>query len=166
MTLSEEAQTRLADIVELQPTKNGVLQERWDLDSGSEVHRYLESELKEYYYRDDNSLIRATEDAASLVGVAPGVEAGEGEGELIIRVDALEAGCFEVLAEPGGEPQSVVGVMNAVEARGTAVTSAEEVEEALQALRRKDVVEVVYRTVPGFRRAVPGDAVDVEIRQD
>jgi hypothetical protein len=166
MTLSEEARTRLADIVELQPTKNGVLQERWDLDSGSEVHRYLESELKEYYYRDDNSLIRATEDAASLVGVAPGVEAGEGEGELIIRVDALEAGCFEVLAEPGGEPQSVVGVMNAVEARGTAVTSAEEVEEALQALRRKDVVEVVYRTVPGFRRAVPGDAVDVEIRQD
>ena len=166
MTLSEEARTRLADIVELQPTKNGVLQERWDLDSGSEVHRYLESELKEYYYRDDNSLIRATEDAASLVGVAPGVEAGEGESELIIRVDALEAGCFEVLAEPGGEPQSVVGVMNAVEARGTAVTSAEEVEEALQALRRKDVVEVVYRTVPGFRRAVPGDAVDVEIRQD
>jgi len=166
MTLSEEARTRLADIVELQPTKNGVLQERWDLDSGSEVHRYLESELKEYYYRDDNSLIRATEDAASLVGVAPGVEAGEGEGELIIRVDALEAGCFEVLAEPGGQPQSVVGVMNAVEARGTAVTSAEEVEEALQALRRKDVVEVVYRTVPGFRRAVPGDAVDVEIRQD
>jgi hypothetical protein len=166
MTLSEEARTRLADIVELQPTKNGVLQERWNLDSGSEVHRYLESELKEYYYRDDNSLIRATEDAASLVGVAPGVEAGEGEGELIIRVDALEAGCFEVLAEPGGEPQSVVRVMNAVEARGTAVTSAEEVEEALQALRRKDVVEVVYRTVPGFRRAVPGDAVDVEIRQD
>jgi hypothetical protein len=166
MTLSEEARSRLADIVELQPTKNGVLQERWDLDSGSEVHRYLESELGEYYYRDDNSLIRATEEAASLVGVAPGVEAGEGEGELIIRVGALEAACFEVLEEPEGEPQSVVGVMNAVEDRGTAVTAAEDVEEALQALRRKDVVEVVYRTVPGFRRAVPGDAVDVEVRQD
>ena len=67
MTLSEEARERLADIVELQPTKNGELQERWDMDSGSEVHQYLESELKEYYYRNDNSLICATPEATTLI---------------------------------------------------------------------------------------------------
>jgi hypothetical protein len=166
MTLSEEARGRLADIVELQPTKNGVLQERWELESGSEVHRYLESALGEYYYRDDNSLIRATEEAAALVGVAPGVEAGDGEGELIVRISALEAACFDVLADPEGAPQSVVGVMNAVEESGVSVPSPEAVEEALQSLRRKEVVEVVYRTVPNFRRALAADAVRVEIRQD
>jgi hypothetical protein len=45
MTLTEEARSRLADIVELQPTKNKVLQDRWELSSGSEVHQYLETEL-------------------------------------------------------------------------------------------------------------------------
>jgi hypothetical protein len=60
MTLSEEARDRLADVVELQPTKNSELQDRWELDSGSDVHQYLESELSDYYYRDDNSLIRAS----------------------------------------------------------------------------------------------------------
>jgi len=76
MVLSEQAKKRLADVVQLQPTKNKELQERWGIDSGSEIHQYLESELGEYYYRDDNSLIRATEEAAELVDVAPGVEGG------------------------------------------------------------------------------------------
>jgi len=31
------------------------------LDSGSEVHQYLESQLKEYYYRDSDGYIRATD---------------------------------------------------------------------------------------------------------
>jgi len=166
MTLSPEAKSRLADIVELQPTKNGVLQDRWGLDSGSEVHQYLESELGDYYYRDDNSLIRATDEAATLVDVAPGVEVGEGDDEIIIRVSALEAACFDVLADPDGEPMSVVAVMNAAETRGVEVSAAETVEDALQALRRKDVVEVIYRTVPGFRRALSRDSVQVELRQE
>jgi len=37
MTLSEEARSRLADIVSMQPTKNGDLQDRWGLDGGSEA---------------------------------------------------------------------------------------------------------------------------------
>ena len=164
MTLTAEAKSRLADIVELQPTKNGVLQDRWGLDSGSEVHQYLEAELGDYYYRDDNSLIRATDDAAAVVDVAPGVEVSEDE--VIIRVSALEAACFDVLADPDGEPMSVVAVMNAAETTGVEVSAADEVEDALQALRRKEVVEVVYRTVPGFRRALSGDSVQVQLRQE
>jgi len=69
--LSSEAQARLVDLVKLQPTKNKELQERWNLDSGSEVHQYLESELKSYYYRDENSLIRATDGAEQLVSDEP-----------------------------------------------------------------------------------------------
>jgi hypothetical protein len=60
---------------------------------------------------------------------------------------------------------SVVAVMNAAETRGVEASAAGEVEDALQALRRKEVVEVIYRTVPGFRRAIRGDSVQVELRQ-
>ncbi len=66
-SLSEENLARLADVVELQPTKNKELQERWEFDSGSEVHRYLESDLKQYYYRDESSLIHATDEAERLM---------------------------------------------------------------------------------------------------
>jgi DNA-binding FadR family transcriptional regulator len=37
------------------------------------------------------------------------------------------------------------------------------VREALQSLRRKGVVEVVYRTVPTFRLAATREDVDVEV---
>jgi hypothetical protein len=60
MGLSEDALDRLADVVELQPTKNAELQQRWGMESGGEVHRFLEDELREYYYRDEDSRIRAT----------------------------------------------------------------------------------------------------------
>src|SRR6056297_1660700 len=104
MTLSDEARERLADLVALQPTKNAELQERWGLDSGSDVHQYLENHLKDYYYRDDNSLIRATDEAADLTGVEPGVEGGEGDGEGevpdIVRVPTLQAQVLAVLAGP------------------------------------------------------------------
>ena len=76
MTLSEQARSRLADLVALQPTKNAELQERWGMESGSEVHQYLESELKEYYYRDDDSLIRATPTAEAELGVESGDDGG------------------------------------------------------------------------------------------
>ena len=53
MSLTDEELSRLEDVVELQPTKNSELQERWGVDSGSAVQRYLEDHLTEYYYRVD-----------------------------------------------------------------------------------------------------------------
>lgn len=165
MTLSEEAKERLADVVRLQPTKNRELQEQWGLESGSEVHRYLENQLKEYYYRDDNSLIRATAEAAELVDVDPGVEVDESEDEVpsVIRVPTLEARVFEVLAGPDERSESVVSVLNKVREAYDVDPEVDAVRRALQSLRRKGVVDVVYRTVPTFRLAVERDAVDVEI---
>ena len=163
MTLSEEAEARLADIVQLQPTKNKELQERWDLDSGSEVHQYLENELKEYYYRDDNSLIRATAEAADMVDVEPGVESADGTDiPSVIRVPELEARVFEVVAGPDERSMSVVRVLHALRDATPLDPDVDAVRQALQSLRRKGVVEVEYRTVPTFRRAVAADAITVE----
>ena len=61
--LAEREQERIVDLVHLQPTKNAELQERWGLESGSDVHQYLESKLKEYYYRGNNGYIQATDTA-------------------------------------------------------------------------------------------------------
>ncbi|WP_135851623.1 DUF5797 family protein [Halorussus salinus] len=166
MTLSEEARERLADLVELQPTKNAELQERWGLESGSEVHQYLENELKDYYYRDDNSLIRATEEAAELVDVEPGVVDDEGSGvPSAIRVPRLQQQVFAVVAGPDDDSESVVSVLQKVRAEFGVDPEAEEVRSALQALRRKGVVEVVYRTVPTFKLAVERDSVEVSVSE-
>lgn len=166
MTLSEEARERLADLVELQPTKNAELQERWGLDSGSEVHQYLESELGDYYYRDDDSLIRATGEANDLVDVEPGVVDDEETGvPEAIRVPELQAQVFSVVAGPDDESESVVSVLNKLREEYGVDPEAEDVRSALQALRRKGVVEVVYRTVPTFKLAVERDAVDVSISE-
>ncbi len=162
MTLSEEARARLADVVELQPTKNAELQERWGLESGSEVHRYLESELSEYYYRDEDSLIRATPEAADLVDVEPGVESGDGE--TVVRVPELQRQTFEVLAGPEERSQSVVSVLHGLRDEFGIDPAADEVRSTLQSLRRKGVVEVEYRSVPTFRRAAPREDVRVESR--
>ena len=167
MTLSEEATGRLADIVRLQPTKNKELQERWGLDSGSEVHQYLENELKEYYYRDDNSLIRATAEAADLVDVDPGVEEdGDAGVPSVIRVPELEARVFETVAGPDEESMSVVRVLHALRETTTLDPPVEAVRQALQSLRRKGVVEVEYRAVPTFRRTVAADSITVEAVDD
>jgi len=160
MTLSEEARERLADVVELQPTKNAELQERWGMESGSEVHQYLETALGDYYYRDENSLIRATEEAADLVDVEPGVS-DNGDGSRSIRVPELHARVFEVLAEPDDRSQSVVSVLHALRDEFGIDPTADEVRDALQSLKRKGVVEVVYRTVPTYKLAVDRDAVEV-----
>ena len=162
MTLSEEARERLADLVELQPTKNSELQERWGVESGSEVHQYLENELKDYYFRDDNSLIRATSEAADLVDVEPGVVGDEGGVPDMIRVPKLQRQVFAVVAGPDEEAESVVSVLNKVREEFGADPEAEEVRSALQSLRRKGVVEVVYRTVPTFRLTVARDEVEVK----
>lgn len=163
MDLSEEERERLADVVRLQPTKNKTLQDRWEMESGSEIHSYLEGHLKDYYYRDENSLIRATAEAADLVDVEPGIET-EGEGvPSVIRVPELQVRVFEVVAGADERSESVVSVLTKLREEFDADYEAEEVREALQALRRKGVVEVVYRTVPTFRLAVERDSVDIEV---
>jgi hypothetical protein len=163
MTLSEEARDRLADVVELQPTKNSELQDRWELDSGSDVHQYLESELSDYYYRDDNSLIRATSEANDLVDVEPGVEAEEDEVPSVVRVPELQAQIVEVLAGPDGRSESVVSVLHALREAFDVDPDTDDVRSGLQSLRRKGVVEVEYRSVPTFRLAVERDDLDVEV---
>jgi hypothetical protein len=163
MTLSEEATERLADIVRLQPTKNRELQERWGLDSGSEVHGFLEGELGDYYYRDDNSLIRATDEAAELVDVEPGVSDDEDGTPEAIRVPKLAAQVFAVVAGPDERSESVVSVLHSLREEYGVDPSTDEVREALQALRRKGVVEVVKRTVPTYRLSVEREAVEVSV---
>ncbi|MFC7233024.1 DUF5797 family protein [Saliphagus sp. GCM10025308] len=164
MTLSEEARDRLADVVELQPTKNSELQDRWNLESGSEVHQFLENEPGDYYFRDDNSLIRATPEAADLVDVEPGVVSEEGEGPPSrIRVPELQAQIVEVLAGPEERSQSVVAVLHALRDAFDVDPDVEDVRSGLQSLRRKDVVDVEYRTVPTFRLAVERDDLEVDV---
>jgi len=168
MSLTDEERDRLADVVRLQPTKNGELQEAWELESGSEVHQYLENHLKEYYYRDDDSLIRSTAEANDLVDVEPGIEAdavAKGGVPETIRVPELEAQVFDVVAGPDERSQSVVAVLNAVRDAFDADPEVDAVRRALRSLERKNVVEVVYRTVPTFKLAVDRDAVTVEISE-
>lgn len=65
--LTPEARSRLADIVEFQPTSNSELADAWDFSSGSEVYQYLSSTLDDYYYRDERNYIRATDRAKKLI---------------------------------------------------------------------------------------------------
>ena len=140
MTLSEQARERLADVVELQPTKNSELQERWGMDSGSDVHSFLE-----------------------LVDVEPGVTAGDepGGAPSAVRVPGLQAAILDLLAGPDEPGQSVVSVLQSLRSETEYDPEVDEVREALQSLRRKSVVEVVYTTVPTFRLAVPREEFEV-----
>lgn len=65
--ISDVALERLADIVELQPTTNKELADRWGMSSGKEVHRYLSSNLKDHHYRGADVKIRANEAGEFLV---------------------------------------------------------------------------------------------------
>lgn len=162
MTLSEEDRERLADIVELQPTKNSVLQDRWDMESGSDVHQYLESELRDYYYRDENSLIRATAEAAELVGKAP--ESGEAPA---VHMSENERRVFAVIAGPDERAESVVSVLHAVRDEfDVPDLESADVRRALQTLKRKGIVTVEHRTVPTYKLAVPREDVNVAERDD
>ena len=154
MTLSEKAADRLADIVSLQPTKNGELQQRWDLESGSDVHQYLESELKQYYYRDEDSLIRATPEAAETVGIETDDDT--------VRVPALQARIVDVLAGPEEESQSVVAVLHTLEDAGEE-TDVDAVRSGLRSLEDKGIVAVVRKTVPTFRLAIERSAIEIEV---
>ena len=159
MTLSEEARERLADIVELQPTKNGELQERWDMDSGSEVHQYLESELKEHYYRNDNSLICATPEATTLI------DGEDSERIQTVTVTPLQQAIVDVIAGPNEESQSVVAVLHALREIGED-RDTDDVRSALRSLADKGIVETVEKTVPTFRLAVPRDELDIELSEE
>jgi hypothetical protein len=159
MTLSEEARTRLADIVERQPTKNGELQELWGMDSGSEVHQYLESELKEYYYRNDDSLICATPEATELI------DGEDSDRVQTITVTALQQAIVDVIAAPDEESQSVVAVLHALREAGED-PEVDDVRSALRSLADKGIVETIKKTVPTFRLAVARENLDIELAEE
>jgi hypothetical protein len=166
MSLTDEELSRLADVVELQPTKNSELQERWGVDSGSEVHQYLEGHLKEYYYRDDDSLIRSTPEAVELTDVEPGVappadDEADDAPPRSVRLSPLEAKVFATVAGPDERSESVVSVLNGLRAADDIDPAVDDVRQALQRLKRIGVVEVIYRAVPTFRACVDRDAVSV-----
>ena len=155
MTLSAEARERLEDIVELQPTKNAALQERWGMDSGSDVHSYLESELKEYYYRNEDSLICATPEAEA---VAAGEETDSSE--RIVDVTDIEAATLDVLPGPDDDPQSVVATLHALQDAGEDI-DVDETRSVLHGLVDKGAVERVRKTVPTFRLALERENIVV-----
>jgi hypothetical protein len=157
MTLSEEARERLADVVALQPTKNGELQDQWDMDSGSDVHQYLEAELDEYYYRDEDSLICATPKAADLVGADP-------DSERTVTVTPLQDAIVGVLAGATEEPDSVVATLHAVRETGRN-PDVDAVRSALRSLVEKGVVERVQQTVPTYRLAVDHADLQTEVAE-
>ena len=146
--LSETARRRLADIVELQPTKNAELQEQWGLDSGSDVHQYLEAELEEYYYRDEDSLIRATPAADDLVeDIVDSTPASS------IQVTDRQATLLTVLPGPDERAQSVVSLLHALETETDDPPSADTLQSELTKLADRGLVTVVDRLVPTYKRA-------------
>lgn len=60
-TLTDQDKKRILDILRMQPTKNAELQEEWGMESGEEVYNYMSSNIDDYYHRDENHKIRATE---------------------------------------------------------------------------------------------------------
>jgi len=172
--LGAEAEERLADIVELQPTKNADLQDRWGMESGSEVHSYLEDELKEYYYRDEDSLICATPEAVELVG-------GDASG-MTVSVTPFQSAVIDVLADHDERSESVVSVLHKLEGKedgeGAAGANAADADErvpddvdadavrsALRRLADRGIVEVVQRTVPTFKLAVAREEVAITVEE-
>ncbi|WP_254821657.1 DUF5797 family protein [Haloglomus halophilum] len=164
--LTDEERERLGDVVALQPTKNSELADRWGLEGGSEVHSYLENHLKDYYFRDENSLIRATEEAAEISGVDPGISEND-DGSRVVRVPDLQYHVLRVLADEDEEPQSVVGVLQAVRALDEGLDPDNDgIREALRSLANKGVVEKVQLTVPTYRLAMSRDDLQVERLDD
>jgi len=122
------------------------------MDSGSDVHQYLESELKEYYFRDENSLIRATGETHELLGI---------ENDEVIRIPELQVRIAEVLAGPDEDPESVVSVLHSLREVGVE-TDVDAVRSGLRSLQDKGLVEVVQLTVPTFRLATERDRLNAE----
>ena len=154
MPLSETARSRLADIAEREPTKNSELEAAWDMDSGSEVHQYLEAELGPYYYRDENSLIRVSPEGEALLD-------SDGEGGPAVAVSGLEAAVFEALPGPEERSKSVVAILQRVRSETDRDPDVEDVRAALRTLVRKEVCERVDRTVPTYRLSVPRSEIEL-----
>jgi len=159
MTLSEETKQRLTELVELQPTKNAELQEQWGLESGSEVHQYLESELGDYYYRNEDSLICATPEAEELVGAGS-------SGERSVAGSQIQRYVIEVLPGPEDEPQSVVATLHDVQDATDADPTVDEVRSALHSLTDKGLVKRIRKTVPTFRLAIERERITIEVTDD
>ena len=160
--LSPEERDRLADVVRLQPTKNADLTDQWGLESGSEVHQYLEGHLSEYYYRDEDSYIRATPAAAELTGVDPGIVDNENGDPDVVRVSSLGARVLDVIAGPDERSESVVSVLQKLRSTSDCDPEAERLRRELQSLKRTGLVEIERRTVPTFRRAPANESITVE----
>ncbi|PSP98333.1 hypothetical protein BRC89_08370 [Halobacteriales archaeon QS_4_70_19] len=164
--LTDEERERLDDVVALQPTKNSELADRWGLEGGSEVHAYLEEHLKPYYYRNEDSLICATDEAAAIAGVDPGVE-DDGNGGRVVRVPDVQYHVLRVLTDHDAEPRSVVGVLQAVRGLDEGLDPDNDaIREALRSLANKGVVEKVQLTVPTYRLALPRADLTVERLDD
>ncbi|MFB6085472.1 MAG: DUF5797 family protein [Halodesulfurarchaeum sp.] len=154
MALSETARSRLGDILEREPTKNSELQSAWGMESGSEVHQYLESELGPYYYRDDDSLIRVSPEGKAMLS-------GGGNGGPAIAFSGIEEAVFEAVPGPAEEPASVVAVLHRVREQAGIDPAVDEVRSALRTLVQKNVCESIDRTVPTYRLAVSRSDVEV-----
>ena len=168
MSLTDQELDRLTDLVRLQPTKNSELEDAWGLDSGSEVYSYLQSHFDEYYLRDQDNLIRATPEAAELVDIDTDTEVeGDGDNSLdALRVPQLHYRVYTVVAGPDERSESVVSVLGKLRESYNIDPEAESVRKALRSLERKNIIEVVYRTVPTFRLAAARDAVDIRQASD
>ncbi len=158
MSLSAEQQRRIADLVALSPTKNSELQDRWGLDSGSAVHQYLETELKDYYYRDENSLIRATPAATAVLD-----DAGVSTESTTVAVDPLAADILSVLPSPNERSQSVVAVLHAVQSATDRDPSVESVRTRLTRLHDRGLIEVISRLVPTYRLKADLNTIELEL---
>jgi hypothetical protein len=159
MGLSATARSRLADIVELQPTTNGELGDRWELDDGSAVHAYLESELADHYERTDDGYIVAAAGAADAVDAEPGIErSGDG---VVVRGSDLRQRIVETLPGPDERSNSVVAVLHRVREAGVD-PEVDAVRNELRTLQRAGVVDTVQRSVPTYRLAVPRSSITTD----
>lgn len=66
----DKVRNRAIDLVELAPTKNAELTDKWGYESGSELYSFLSSEFSDYYRRNDNKLIVPTEKARKVASKA------------------------------------------------------------------------------------------------
>lgn len=62
-----ESDRRVLDVVELQPSKNSELAERWGFDDSSRVYSYLQDELDRYTTRNNDKFLCATDTARRRV---------------------------------------------------------------------------------------------------
>ncbi len=63
----DQLDERIVDVMELQPTSNSVLAERWELAGGSAVQRTISGELDRFVTRNTDNYICATESARRYV---------------------------------------------------------------------------------------------------